>query len=249
MLLDPRFPYPSYGPGEGEGSFHGPARCGGRLTPTVWLPAERAGAVCVVGAHVRVHLTSTSSLPLFSNNRSFRRHLVLRAGREDVGRRDSQKAHQSRHPQPPSNPRRQGPTSGEPRLHQQPPRPDPTIHRPSPPPLQPDLTSPAGLPKRPPNKSCFGRYISHSWRELTSPAQSRPDNKQSPTRREANHIMSQVKFEQKETIRSSVGGGRGAPPAKEGLGHEIGEALTKAGGPNGYLAVSDGRDGSTQTSN
>ena len=61
--------------------------------------------------------------------------------------------------------------------------------------------------------------------------------------------MSQVKFEQKETIRSSGGGGRGAPAGKEGLGHEIGEALTKAGGPNGYLAVSDGRDGSTQTVN
>ncbi|CAK3863608.1 Peroxisomal membrane 2 [Lecanosticta acicola] len=50
--------------------------------------------------------------------------------------------------------------------------------------------------------------------------------------------MSQVKFEQKETIRTSGGGGggRGAPPAKEGLAHEIGDALTKGAGPNGYLA-------------
>lgn len=50
--------------------------------------------------------------------------------------------------------------------------------------------------------------------------------------------MSQVKFEQKETIRTSTGGRGGAPPAKEGLAHEIGDALTKGAGPNGYLAVS-----------
>lgn len=49
--------------------------------------------------------------------------------------------------------------------------------------------------------------------------------------------MSQVKFEQKETVRTSAGG-RGAPPAgKEDLAHEIGNALTKGAGPNGYLAV------------
>lgn len=57
--------------------------------------------------------------------------------------------------------------------------------------------------------------------------------------------MSQMKFEQKETIRTSNGGGNGngngggrGAPHKEGLRHEIGEALTQGGGPNGYLAVS-----------
>jgi hypothetical protein len=42
--------------------------------------------------------------------------------------------------------------------------------------------------------------------------------------------MSQVKFE-KETIRASTGG-------KEDFINNIGEALTKSSGPNGYLAVS-----------
>lgn len=43
--------------------------------------------------------------------------------------------------------------------------------------------------------------------------------------------MSQVKFE-KETVRATTGGG------KEDFMHNIGEALTKSSGPNGYLAVS-----------
>ncbi|KAK0251838.1 hypothetical protein LTR91_010693 [Friedmanniomyces endolithicus] len=63
--------------------------------------------------------------------------------------------------------------------------------------------------------------------------------------------MSQVKFEQREDIRvtntgsSNMNGmprGRGMPPppaalpTKEGLMHEVGDALTKGAGPNGYLA-------------
>lgn len=42
--------------------------------------------------------------------------------------------------------------------------------------------------------------------------------------------MSQVKFE-KETVRATAGG-------KEDFMHNIGEAITKGSGPNGYLAVS-----------
>jgi hypothetical protein len=64
--------------------------------------------------------------------------------------------------------------------------------------------------------------------------------------------MSQVKFEQRENIRVTQSGGssnggaapRGPPPPapsqKEGFIHEVGEALTKGAGPNGYLAVSSG---------
>jgi len=53
--------------------------------------------------------------------------------------------------------------------------------------------------------------------------------------------MSQVKFDQRETIRTTVGGSRGGPPPPapshhEGIAHEIGDALTKGAGPNGYLA-------------
>lgn len=53
--------------------------------------------------------------------------------------------------------------------------------------------------------------------------------------------MSQVKFEQKETIRTTSGaGGSGGPPSggKEDFAHKVGDALTKGSGPNGYLAVS-----------
>ena len=72
--------------------------------------------------------------------------------------------------------------------------------------------------------------------------------------------MSQVKFEERETIRTTQqqqggnGGGRGppqqrgaslpqqrgAPPPqqKEDLKHKIGDALTAGAGPGGYLAVS-----------
>jgi len=55
-----------------------------------------------------------------------------------------------------------------------------------------------------------------------------------------------VKFDQREDIRVTTSttnaGPRGAPPAappahKEGFAHEIGDALTKGAGPNGYLAV------------
>ena len=42
--------------------------------------------------------------------------------------------------------------------------------------------------------------------------------------------MSQVKFE-KETVKATTGG-------KEDFMHNIGEAITKGSGPNGYLAVS-----------
>lgn len=40
-----------------------------------------------------------------------------------------------------------------------------------------------------------------------------------------------VKFEQKETIRANV------PQAKRDLAHEVGNALTRGGGPQGYLAA------------
>ena len=42
-----------------------------------------------------------------------------------------------------------------------------------------------------------------------------------------------VKFEQKETIRTNLG-----TPGKQDLAHEVGNALTRGGGANGYLAVS-----------
>lgn len=41
--------------------------------------------------------------------------------------------------------------------------------------------------------------------------------------------MSQVKFDVKETIRQTTG--------KQDLAHEVGNALTRGGGPGGYLAV------------
>jgi len=40
-----------------------------------------------------------------------------------------------------------------------------------------------------------------------------------------------VKFEQKETIRGGVSQG------KQDLAHEVGNAITRGAGPNGYLAV------------
>jgi len=52
-----------------------------------------------------------------------------------------------------------------------------------------------------------------------------------------------VKFE-KETVKTTTGAVADAAGAhlkghgKEGLMHEVGQALTKGGGPNGYLAVS-----------
>ena len=47
-----------------------------------------------------------------------------------------------------------------------------------------------------------------------------------------------VKFE-KETIVSSAAGMAGAASkGKDDLLHEVGQALTKGGGPNGYHAVS-----------
>lgn len=46
--------------------------------------------------------------------------------------------------------------------------------------------------------------------------------------------MSQVKFEAKETVRQTVDA---AQHGKEGFVREIGNALTKGGGPDGYLAV------------
>ena len=73
--------------------------------------------------------------------------------------------------------------------------------------------------------------------------------------------MSQVKFQEQETIRTTQqyggnGGNGGGPPGppprsrggpqgpsqgpqqKEGFAHEVGDALTKGAGPSGYLAVS-----------
>lgn len=64
-----------------------------------------------------------------------------------------------------------------------------------------------------------------------------------------------VKFEERETIRTTVngggqggsgggGGGRGGPPQapqgkgeKQDFAHKVGDALTKGGSPDGYLAV------------
>lgn len=56
--------------------------------------------------------------------------------------------------------------------------------------------------------------------------------------------MSQVKFEQKETIRTTTGakGGPSPPAGKEDIAHKIGDALTKGSGPDGYLAVSRDRN-------
>ena len=48
--------------------------------------------------------------------------------------------------------------------------------------------------------------------------------------------MSQVKFAQKETIRTTSGAG--AQGGKEDFAHKVGDALTKGSGPDGYLAVS-----------
>lgn len=73
--------------------------------------------------------------------------------------------------------------------------------------------------------------------------------------------MSQVRFEQQETVRTTQqsgnggngngggrggdGGGRGGPrgapsqaPQKQDFAHEVGNALTQGSGPGGYLAVS-----------
>lgn len=63
----------------------------------------------------------------------------------------------------------------------------------------------------------------------------------------------QVRFEERDTTRTTTqrnfngngndngnGGGRGGGQEtrhKEGFAHEIGDALTKGAGPNGYLAV------------
>lgn len=55
--------------------------------------------------------------------------------------------------------------------------------------------------------------------------------------------MSQVKFEQRETVRTSApppaAYARDLPGAREDVAHKIGDALTKGAGPNGYLAVSE----------
>jgi hypothetical protein len=47
-----------------------------------------------------------------------------------------------------------------------------------------------------------------------------------------------VKFE-KETTRTTAAVADAATKGKDDLMHEIGQAITKGGGPNGYLAVSD----------
>ena len=46
-----------------------------------------------------------------------------------------------------------------------------------------------------------------------------------------------VKFD-KETFHTSAAAVDAASKGNEDLMHEIGEAITKGGGPNGYLAVS-----------
>jgi hypothetical protein len=58
-----------------------------------------------------------------------------------------------------------------------------------------------------------------------------------------------VKFE-KETTRTTAAVADAATKGKDDLMHEIGQAITKGGGPNGYLAVSDAHSecyGSTLT--
>jgi hypothetical protein len=47
--------------------------------------------------------------------------------------------------------------------------------------------------------------------------------------------MSSVQF--KEQVTRTQVSGKTAEKAHEGIAHEIGEALTKGGGPGGYLAV------------
>lgn len=49
-----------------------------------------------------------------------------------------------------------------------------------------------------------------------------------------------VKFE-KETIHTTAAVADAAGKGQGDLMHEIGQAITKGGGPNGYLAVSCGR--------
>lgn len=44
------------------------------------------------------------------------------------------------------------------------------------------------------------------------------------------YTMSSVKFDVKEAVASATG--------KEGIAHEVGNALTRGAGPGGYLAVS-----------
>lgn len=46
--------------------------------------------------------------------------------------------------------------------------------------------------------------------------------------------MSQVKFEAKETVRTTLDAAKGG---KEGFVRDIGNAITKGGSPDGYLAV------------
>lgn len=54
--------------------------------------------------------------------------------------------------------------------------------------------------------------------------------------------MSQVRFEQHETVRTSgpnaTAYARDLPRGREDVAHQIGNALTQGAGPNGYLAVS-----------
>jgi hypothetical protein len=49
-----------------------------------------------------------------------------------------------------------------------------------------------------------------------------------------------VKFE-KETTKTTAAVADIASKGKDDLMHNIGQAITKGGGPNGYLAVSDAR--------
>jgi hypothetical protein len=48
--------------------------------------------------------------------------------------------------------------------------------------------------------------------------------------------MSSVQFKEQVTRTQEVAG-KAVEKGHEGIAHEIGEALTKGGGPNGYLAV------------
>lgn len=58
-----------------------------------------------------------------------------------------------------------------------------------------------------------------------------------------------VKFE-KETVQSTTSAvADAASKGKDDLLHEVGEALTKGGGPNGYLAVSVAPIGSIRREN
>ena len=96
----------------------------------------------------------------------------------------------------------------------------------------------------PPRLSAGAKQPQSSLRGGTIDLCKRPLNQQLHTSGDSGTpaIMS-VKFNQEtvqETIKETVTGqavGQAAKGGKETLAHEVGAALTKGGGPNGYLAV------------